>query len=120
VFSRRKSHVSKVTGPSPLASRIAAALPAAAHAADSVGTAPADPAAGADAGHSTVQVDRTAVDADAGRAATMRDAMRAALDAKAGRRGQAPATGPRAGSDGPTGRGGGAKGFRALPRRSAG
>lgn len=52
--------------------------------------------------------------------ASMRDAMRAALDAKASRQGHTAGSGPRGGSDGPSGRGGGAKGFRALPRRSAG
>lgn len=52
--------------------------------------------------------------------ASMRDAMRAALDAKASRQARAPGGGPRPGSDGAAGRGGGAKGFRALPRRSAG
>ena len=53
-------------------------------------------------------------------AASMRDAMRAALDAKASRQGRAPVGGQRPGPDGTAGRGGGAKGFRALPRRNAG
>jgi hypothetical protein len=52
--------------------------------------------------------------------ASMRDAMRAALDAKAARRGAAPGSGPRGAADGRSARDGGAKGFRALPRRSAG
>ena len=51
---------------------------------------------------------------------SMRDAMRAALDAKASRQSHTPGSGPRPGSDGAAGRGGGGKGFRALPRRSAG
>ena len=85
-------------------------------------TQPATASAEADAPNTVEATSegREATDSTDTAPASMRDAMRAALDAKASRQGHAPGNGPRGGSDGPAGRGGGAKGFRALPRRSAG